>query len=804
VITRQEFKDRAYREIILLDGGMGTLLQSRGLGIGQAPEEFNLNRAEVVEQSHRDFVEAGAQVILTNTFGGSRIKLDEYRLGNKAREINMNAVKLALKATNGTGVWVAGSIGPCGKYLKPVGKLDFAPAYHTFAEQVRYLANADVDLIIIETMSDIREARAAMMAARHNFDGPIIAQMTFADGRNTITGTDPLTALTVFEALEADAVGINCSTGPEEIYDAIKGILTKTILPLSVEPNAGMPRIKEGRTCFPASPEHLAEYARKFAEAGVNLIGACCGAGPRHIRAMAEAIKGIKPVMRERDCCRSRLASRGRTIEICDDLPVRMIGERINPTGRKKLRQELKDGKFHLVRREAIEQVKAGADILDVNVGVAGIDEPETMRMAIQVVQKAVDAPISIDSANPDALQAALEEIEGKPLINSVTAEDAKLDRVLPMAKHFGASILGLTLDENGIPSTVEERLELARKIVNRGLEIGLRHEDIFIDPLTLAVGAEPDKSLQSLTVLRLIKEQLGVTTVMGVSNVSFGLPNRALINRTFLSMALHNGLDLPIVNPFSESARQTIDTANILLNRDKGARVFIEAYGGVEDERAVAEADTRPIEEKLFDTILYGNREVIIQRIEEALDAGWDALGLNEKVLIPALQEVGKRYNSREFFLPQVILAAETMQDAFRRLKELFPTTEAENRGTIVLATVKGDVHDIGKNIVSTVLQNYGYKVIDLGKNVDTKDIVKIAKETKADFVGLSALMTTTMVEMGRIIHDLNEAGVNPAVIVGGAVVNKSFADEIGADGYGKDAMDAVRIIDLLVDGKA
>lgn len=802
MINRQTFRERADGEIIILDGGMGVLLQDRGLGIGQAPEEFNLTQPDVVEGSHRDFIEAGAQIILTNTFGGSRIKLDEYGLGDKAREINKKAVQIARKAAKGTEVWVAGSIGPCGKYLKPVGQLDFQPAYQTFAEQVRYLASAGVDLLIIETMSDIREARAAMMAARENFSGPIIAQMTFADGRNTITGTDPLTALTVFEALDADAFGINCSTGPEEIYGAISEVLNKTLLPLCVEPNAGMPRIEEGRTCFPASPEHLAEFARKFAEAGVTLIGACCGAGPEHVRAIAEALKEMKPVARKRDRCRSRLASRDRTIEICDDQPIHMIGERINPTGRKKLRQELKEGKFHLVRREAIEQVKSGADILDVNVGVPGINEPEIMRQAIQVAQKAVDVPISIDSANPDAIEAALEEIEGKPLINSVTAEDEKLNLILPLAKRFGAAVLGLTLDENGIPDTAEQRLELARKIVNRGLETGLRHEDIFIDPLTLSVAAEPQKSAESLKALRLIKAQLGVPTVMGVSNVSYGLPNRALINRTFLAMALENGLDLPIVNPFSESTRETISAANVLLKRDAGAKKFIEAYGGIEDERAEARKDTRTLDRRLFDVILYGNRQIVLDLIEEALRDGWKAIELNEKVLIPALQEVGRRYDKREFFLPQVILAAETMQDAFSRLKDLFPAGEARHRGKIILATVKGDVHDIGKNIVSVVLRNYGWEVIDLGKNVDTRDIVRAAREENADFVGLSALMTTTMVEMGHVVHELREAGIATKVIVGGAVVNPSFAAEIGADGYGKDALEAVRIVDLLLNG--
>ncbi|TKJ38420.1 homocysteine methyltransferase [candidate division LCP-89 bacterium B3_LCP] len=804
MVTRQEFLDRTEREIIILDGGMGTLLQARGLGIGQAPEEFNLVRSDVVEQAHREFVQAGSKIILTNTFGGTSIKLDEYNLGSKAKVINEQAVKIARRAAKNSDTWVAGCIGPCGKYLKPVGKLDFAPAYHTFAGQVKALAGADVDLLIIETMSDIREARAAMMAARHNFDGPIIAQMTFADGRNTVTGTDPLTALTVFEALDADAFGINCSTGPEEIFDAINLVRRKTTLPLVVEPNAGMPRIEEGRTCFPASPEHLAKYAKKFVAAGVNVIGACCGAGPTHIKAISDAIQGLKPLIRKRDRCRSRLSSRDCTIEICADQPIRMIGERINPTGRKKLRAELREGKFHLVRQEAIEQAKAGADVLDINVGVPGINEPETMRQVIKVVQQAVNLPICIDSSNPEAIRVALEEIEGKPLINSTTAEDDKLDQILPLAKHFGAAVLGLTLDENGIPETAEERLKLAQKIVRRGLEIGLRHEDIFIDPLTLTISAEPKRSAESLRTLRMIHEQVGVATVMGVSNVSYGLPNRALLNRTFLSMALQNGLDLPILNPFSESARQTIDAANVLLNRDRAAKKFISNYGHVEEEKAKAAIDSRPLKDRLYDTILYGNREMILELIDQALNEGWEALGLNEKVLIPALQEVGRRYDKREFFLPQVILAAETMQDAFKRLKELFPAGEAHNRGKIILATVKGDVHDIGKNIVAVVLENYGYEVINLGKNVNTRVIIEAAAEEKAKFVGLSALMTTTMVEMGRVVHDMREAGIPAKVIVGGAVVNKSFSDEIGADGYGKDAMEAVKIIDLLLNGKA
>ena len=800
MISREHFRHRAEHEIIILDGGLGVLLQQRGLGIGQAPEELNLTRPDVVEACQRQFVEAGAQILLSNTFGGSKIKLEEHGLAERLDEINRSAVAIARRATAGHAVWIAGSIGPGGKYLKPIGSLDFKPAYDSFAAQVKSLAATDADLLIIETMSDIREARAALMAARENFAGPIIAQMTFGDGRNTITGTDPLTALTVFESLGADAFGINCSTGPEEILEAIKLVLSKTSLPLSVEPNAGMPRIHQGRTCFPASPEHMADYAVKFAEAGVSLIGACCGAGPDHIRAIAQALQGRKPGKRQIEPPRSRLTSRSRTVEIGLDQPTRIIGERINPTGRKKLREEIKAGKFALVRQEAVDQVKAGADILDVNVGVPGIDEADAMRRAIQEVQKAVEVPISIDSSSVAALEAALEEIEGKPLINSVTAEDDKLAKVLPLAKRFGAAVLGLTLDDRGIPETADERLALARKIVNAALEMGIRREDVFIDPLTLTVSAEPKRSAETLKALRLIKSELGVTTVMGVSNVSFGLPNRSLVNRAFLAMALENGLDLPITNPFSESAMQTLHACNLLLNRDPGAKRFIEVYGGAEEEKSRGQSDARTLEQKLFDAILHGNRDAIADLVNQALADGWEALKVNEQVLIPALQEVGRRFDKKEFFLPQVILAAETMQTAFAILKELFPAGEAQHRGRVILATVKGDVHDIGKNIVSTVLQNYGWDVVDLGKNVDAREIVAQAKALAADFVGLSALMTTTMVEMGAIIHDLKAAGIPVKVLVGGAVVSQDFADEIGADGYGKDAMEAVRIADLLI----
>jgi len=802
LITRDTFRRRAENELIILDGGLGTLLQARGLGVGQAPEELNLARPDLVEACQREFVRAGAQVLLTNTFGATALKLADHGLEAKAGQINAAAVALARRAAGDTGAWVAGSLGPTGRLLQPLGSLEFRAAYAAYRDQVLALARAGVDLLILETMSDLREARAALMAAREGFAGPIIAMMTFADGRHTVTGTDPLAALTVLEALDADAFGLNCSTGPAEIFAALGEILDKTALPLGVEPNAGMPRLHEGRTCFPASPQEMADYAVRFAEAGVSLIGACCGAGPDHVAAMARALQGRRPAPRPYAGPVPRLASRRRAVEIGPGQPLRVIGERINPTGRQALRRELAAGDYTRVRKDAADQVQAGADILDVNAGAPGLDEPAVLGAAVRAAQQAADAPISIDTSDPAALEAALEEIEGRALINSVTAEDERLDRVLPLAKKWGAAVLGLTLDARGIPATAEERLALGRKIVDRALAAGLRREDVFLDPLTLAVSAEPAGPAEALKALRAVKRELGAATVMGVSNVSFGLPQRPLVNRAFLAMALEAGLDLPILNPFSAEMMETVHAAGLLLGRDPGAARFIARYGGEAPAESRPAGAAQGVDQRLREAVMYGHREAVAALVDEALAQGWEAMAVNEQVLIPALQEVGRRYDRKEFFLPQMILAAETMQAAFARLKDRFPAGQVPRRGTVLLATVKGDVHDIGKNVVATVLANYGWRVVDLGKNVEAGRIVQRAREERADFVGLSALMTTTMTEMGPVIRGLKAEGIPARVIVGGAVLSAEYAREIGADGYGRDAMEAVRLVDLLREG--
>ena len=777
---------------------MGTSLIDKGLPPGRPPEEFNLERPDEVIKVHRGYLQAGSDIILTNTFGGTRIKLSEFGLANKTEEINAKAVEIAHEANDGKAL-IGGCIGPTGRYLPPIGSMEFPTAMETFREQAEILAKNGVDLIVVETISDIREMRAAIVGIREAFDGPVIAHITFSDGFTTINGTDPETAACIVERLDVDAVGVNCSTGPEDIERVVEVILKTTVLPVSVQPNAGMPTIRDGCTCFPASPQRMADYSYKFAQMGANIIGGCCGNGPEHIKAIVDKVGGMKPVSRniQRE---SRLCSRDRVIRINSTNPTPIIGERINPTGRKKFAAELTGGNLSAVRTEADRQVKAGAAILDINMGVPGEDEVELMRRAVQVVQSAAPVPLSLDSVNPQALEAGLQEIEGKPLINSVTAEDDKLNTVIPLAKKYGAALIGLPIDENGIPPTAEGRLKLGEKILRYVEQAGIPKEDLYLDGLTMAVSADSNAPQVTLETLRLFKEKLGVKTVLGVSNVSFGLPGRAEINAAFLTMALHQGLDLPIVNPFSDKITLAVLSADLLNGRDTMAKNYIRR--ALESDKKIKEAaaeETLPIDKKLYDAVLFGNREEIADLLRAALKAGLDPMYINDELLVPAMLEVGRRYDRKQFFLPQVIIAAEAMHTAFSVLRPHLPLEAGKNKHTVLLATVKGDVHDIGKNIVKTMLENHGYNIIDLGKNVSADEIIAKIREHKADIVGLSALMTTTMAVMKEITLQIKR-DTDARVIVGGAVVTRAYAEEIGADGYGKDASEAVKEIEKIL----
>ncbi|TKJ35883.1 hypothetical protein CEE39_00705 [bacterium (candidate division B38) B3_B38] len=802
-MKRDEFLARLQEEILVLDGAMGTLLQSRGLlPPDQLPEALNLHHPEVIEKIHQEYVASGANIIIANTFGANRLRLTEYHLHDRLEEVNRQGVLLARRAA-GRSSLVAGCIGPTGKFLKPIGELEFDHALQIFKEQITFLLQEEPDLLVIETMSDIREIKAALIACRELTSLPVIANMTFAEDGRTVTGTDPLTALTVCQALGADAVGANCSTGPSDLIEVMRIMASATDLPLSVEPNAGMPELVEEKVVYRLTPGQMEEYAEKFALMGVNIIGGCCGSTPAHTRRISEMVKRLKPIKREPRSV-LRLSSRTRTVEIDRSLPLRTIGERINPSGRPRLTAALKSRQYNLVREEALKQMNAGANILDLNVGAEGVDEKKALTEAVKVVQQAVPLPLSLDTIDAEALECALKEVEGKCLINSVTGEEEKLQRILPLAKRYGAAIVGLTIDEKGIPEKAEDRLRIAEKIIKSAADFGISRDDVLIDCLTLSAATNPEGSLETLRALRLVKEKLGARTILGISNISYGLPARSVLNATFLSMALAAGLELPIINPYDPSIKQALDAANLLMDRDRGGVQFIQTYGVKLEEAPPAELpipEKKPIGEEMYHAVLTGNRESIEGLVEEALQSGIAPLEITNRYLIAAVQEVGQLFEAKRYFLPQVLLSAETMRLAFQKIKAALSKKESlPQKGTIVFATVKGDIHDIGKNIVSTLLESSGYRVIDLGKDVEREKIIAAARESRADIIALSALMTTTMLEMPRVIEAAHKSHCHSLIIVGGAVITSDYAEKIKADGYAKDAIQAVKLVERLI----
>ncbi len=796
-------------KILVYDGAFGTMLQGKGLLTpGICPEELNLTHPDDIVDIHLQYVFAGANVIETNTFGASSMKLREYGLEKKTKEINAAGVKLAKKAAKGK-AYVAASIGPLPKQLQPLGDLSFDEAYRIFYEQAEYLSEAGADLIIIETMSDIKEIKAAVIAVKDACRLPVQAQMTFDKGKWTVSGTPPEVAAVVLGACGADIIGANCSSGPEDLIGTMQAIGNNFEGYLSVLPNAGLPELVDGKTIYRATPEYMAEHAVTFAKLGVNLIGGCCGTNPSHIKAMARALRNKKPAKRAIPCGLT-LASRTKLVRLAPDTLPMVIGERINPTNRKDLFADLSAGKMTVARSDAAAQAQNGASILDINMGAAGLDEVELMKGAIANIQNTVDLPLAIDTTDERALEAALKEYAGKPLINSVNGKKKSMETVIPLAAHYGAALIGLTIDEKGIPAKVGERVSMAKKIAGAAVKAGVSKDDILIDCLTLTVSSEPEGAKLTLEAIRKIKG-LGLKVSLGVSNVSFGLPNRRALNAGFLSMAIGAGLDAAIINPNDGQIMDAFLSASVLVNRDKLAARYIGEMKKRESSKtagtaAPAKSAAAPagIEGRLYNAILFGERDGIKDLIAEAIAGGMKPFDINIKHLVPALEEVGRKFERKEYFLPQLILAADTMKIAFDVLKRKLAAGETQkSSGTIVMATVEGDVHDIGKNIVIAVLENYGFSIVDLGKNVSCAEIVAAAKKHKADIVGLSALMTTTMSEMEKVTGALAAQKIPAKTIVGGAVVTQAYAKRIGADGYAKDAIDAVRVAKELLSGK-
>lgn len=799
------FREAIQEKVLILDGAMGTMLQERGLQPGQSPEELNLTMPDVVASVHRDYIEAGADIIITNTFGGTRFKLAHYGLEHRLVEINARAVEIA-RAAAGAKAYVGASIGPTGQFVEPLGEVPFDQMKEAFREQAEALVGAGADLITLETFLDIKECRAAVIAIREvSATIPVIAMLTFDDNGRSVLGTPPEAAAITLAAAGADIVGSNCGLGVDGIYDILCRMRQVTGLPLISQANAGLPQLIGDRTVFPGTPEEMAAYHDRMIALGVRIIGGCCGTTPAHIRAMKQALESRQqswlPDAHQGGA--TFLSSRSGWARVGAGTTTAIIGERINPTGKKLYSQELQEGKVTYIRREAIEQVQAGAALLDINVGAPGIDEPAAMQRAVFCASGAVTVPLVLDSSSPAALEAGLKAADGKVLINSVSGEAKSLKKVLPLAKKYGAAIIGLALDKKGIPETAEGRVAVARRIRNAARRIGIPDCDIIIDCLTLTVSAEQKRAAESLRAIRLVKQKLGLSTVLGVSNISFGLPQRPLISSAFFAMAMEAGLDAAIINPKDKPMMDAWRSAMVLLNRDHQASAYIEAY---RDQQTAAVQQAPPagtggsILERLSQAVISGDRDGIVALVEQALAEGAAPLEISNGGFLPGLEEVGRRFERNIFFLPQVMQSADTMQAGFARLKVEMHGEKFKSRGKILMATVEGDIHDIGKNIVCILLENHGYEVFDIGKNVSAATIIAKAREFAVDAVGLSALMTTTMSEMDNVLKKLRAAGVKTFTMVGGAVVTQEYADSIGADLYAKDAMEAVAKIKLLL----
>lgn len=787
-------------KLVIFDGAMGTLLQQENLPATLCPETYNITQPQIIKNIHQRYIGAGSQIITTNTFGANRKKLAVYNLENQIEKINAAAVKLAKSVAKPKGVFVAGDMSILGEMVEPLGKVGFDEAVTVFEEQALLLKKYGCDCLIIETVTDIQEMRAALVGAQ-SAKIPVIATMTFEKDMRTVMGTDPMTAAIVMQGLGADVIGANCSTGPKELVEVARLMVTVAKVPVLIQPNAGMPKLVDAKTVFPLGAEEFSSYATDFAALGVKCLGGCCGTTPEHIKRLTDNSKRITVKTRAKNT-KTYLTSRAKTVEV-GEYPV-IIGERLNPTARKTLAEAVRNKKYTLFLEEARNQVQAGCDLLDLNVSVPGTQETETIKRLILDISNLTNTPLVIDSPNNEVLAEGLKHFPGKALVNSVTGEKKKMTKVLPIVKKYGGAVIGLCIDEKGIPKTWQQRVGIAGKIIKEADKYGISRKDIFIDCLALALSAEPGGLGETLKAITAVKERYGVRTVLGVSNVSHGLPNRSLINSHFLSMAVAAGLDAVIVNPLDEKMQEALLASAYLAGRDKNGRKYLSRF--VPQQTTITTKTPAGVPADLKDSIISGDRDSVLELTLAKVKQD-KPLDIVNNDVIPGLEEVGRRFEAKECFLPQLMLSAEAAQIAMGRLRqelEKDKTAAGQEQGIIVFATVQGDVHDIGKNIVIAILQNYGYKIIDLGKDVSAEKIVAATRKYQADMVALSALMTTTVVEMPKVIEALRKAGLKTKVIVGGAVVTPEYAKDIGADGYGKDAVEAARVIKNLIADRA
>lgn len=818
-MTKEQLREMAKDFPVFLDGATGSNLQKAGMPTGVCPELWIIEHKEILMKLQRDFKKAGTNIVYAPTFSGNRVKLAEYGLEDRAEEINKTLVQISREAV-GNDCLIAGDMTMTGESLAPIGKMTVERLIDIYKEQATYLFEAGVDLFVIETMMSLAETRAAVLAIKEVCNLPIIASMSFESDGRTLYGTTPAAAVVVLQSLGVDVIGVNCSSGPLEMIEIVKEMQRYAKIPILAKPNAGLPKLKDGKTVYDMTPEQFAGYAKDLVDAGASFLGGCCGTTPVHIKKLVEAAKDCR-VKAPNPKYKSVLASERNVQEIELGEKFLTIGERINPTGKKKLQEELKAGSLELVKTMAEEQEALGAHILDINMGTNGIDEKEMMLRAIEEVGLTTSLPLCIDTSYVDIMEEALLHYPGRALINSVSLETEKIEKALPLVKKYGAMVILLPLSSKGLPKSQEEKEEMIHTLVERALELGISKDDLIIDGLVQTVGANKRAAIETLETIKHCTRDLKIPTVVGLSNISFGLPQRKYVNAAFGVMAVQNGLTMAIANPSSTLLHNITLAADLLLNKNEADLAYIEGVReetssnsnsnivstqgktvqkDKEGEKQKGQQNKENEESAVFQAVLHGKRNEIIREVKKELSDGAEPSAIMDSLIL-AIQEVGERFDKKIYFLPQLISSAETMKKAIEYLEPMMQITgQQEEKTTLVIATVEGDIHDIGKNLVALMLKNYGYNVIDLGKDVKAEVIIETAKKENASIIVLSALMTTTMMRMKDVVKMRDEAKLDVKIMIGGAVTTPSFAKEIGADGYSKDAQDAVKLADKLM----
>lgn len=807
-MTKQELQDLFQKGPIILDGATGSNLMAKGMPMGVCPEDWIYHHKEAIVSLQKAYVEAGTQILYAPTFTANRIKLAEYDMEDRLEELNRAMVRYSREAA-GDRAFVAGDLTMTGRQLYPVGDLMFEDLVDVYKEQVRAILKEGVDLFVIETMMSLQECRAALLAVKETCDLPVMISLTYNEDGRTLYGTSPEIAMVVLEHMGADIVGVNCSTGPLAMIPLVKAMLPYADIPIMVKPNAGMPELENGETVYKMTPEEFADACEQLVDAGASVVGGCCGTRPDHIKALADRMRGkkVEPIEKKN---RPVLTSERGFVEVTLDGGFKVVGERINPTGKKALQEELRSGSMQMVRQFARDQEIAGAAILDVNMGTNGIDEKATMLDAIYEVISTVDLPLSIDTSYVDVMEAALRIYPGRALINSISCEAEKMKELLPIAKKYGAMFVLLPLSQAGLPKDLDEKKEHITHVLEAARAIGLQDNDAVVDVLVATVGANPSAALECFETISYCKDTLHLPTICGLSNISFGMPQRIFVNTAFLNVALSKGLTMAIANPSQELLMYTALATDLLLGKEWAS----ERYLGTVPTTAMkmvgskdVKVDSQTKEEAhhpIFDCVVKGDKESIIQEVKKEVEAGEEPSAVIEKYLIPGINQVGEYYDNKKYFLPQLIAGANAMKEAMEYLEPLLLAGKKdEAKATVVIATVEGDIHDIGKNLVVLMLKNYGYRVFDMGKDVPAESIVNKAIEENAQIIGLSALMTTTMMRMKDVVDLAKEKGCQAKIIIGGACIAESFAEEIGADGYSKDASECVKLVDSLIQSK-